>query len=195
MQFATVLGGAKDNVKTVAIRYDSRMREPEGRPQSLLELPSYVAGQVSRFGRRHLAQVLERHDLQLVHYAILTALHDLGPQSQQDIANVLDLDKSHLVARIDLLERRRLVRRAQDPSDRRRHRVTLTPAGRRLVNTLRPAAARSQESLLDSLSETEQRTLMSLLRRVLAANDANRLGNTGAPQPPHTDDDDQAPTI
>ena len=74
------------------------------RPPSLLELPSYLAGQVSRFGRRYLAKVLAEHDLLLVHHAILSALSDFGAQSQQQVANTLDLDKSHLVGRIDQLE-------------------------------------------------------------------------------------------
>ena len=171
------------------------MSEPEVRPPSLLELPSYVAGQVSRIGRRYLAEVLAEHELQLVHHAILSALYDLGPQSQQDVANALDLDKSHLVGRIDLLEDRGLVRRAPDRTDRRRYQLTLTPQGRRLVTRLRPAARQSQQSFLGALSDAEQQTLLSLLRQVLAANDAARLGNTGAPRPPHTDDDDQAPAV
>jgi DNA-binding MarR family transcriptional regulator len=155
-----------------------------------------VAGQVSRFGRRYLAEELARHDLLLVHYAILGALSDFGPQSQQQVANALDLDKSHLVARIDQLEERRLVRRERDPSDRRRHRVTLTPAGRRLVRKLRPVALRSQQQFLDALSEPERDALLSLLKRVLEVNDAARLGHVdAAPLPRHTADDDEAPAV
>ena len=35
------------------------------RPPTVLELPAYLAGQVSRFGRRYLAEVLAEHDLLL----------------------------------------------------------------------------------------------------------------------------------
>lgn len=164
------------------------------RPPTLLGLPSYLASQVSRYGRRYLAVVLGRHDLLLVHYAILTALDDLGPMSQQQLADSLDLDKSHLVTRIDDLESRKLVRRDRDPGDRRRHRVTLTAAGGRLVRTLRPVALQSQHGLLETLSADEQQTLLTLLRRVLAANDQQRLGGT-TELPPHTPDDDQAPAV
>ncbi|MDW5322424.1 MarR family transcriptional regulator [Plantactinospora sp. KLBMP9567] len=144
------------------------------RPPSLLALPSYLASQVSRFGRRHLERVLQEHDLVLEHHAILTALDDFGPLSQQQLADSLDLDKSHLVGRIDHLEGRRLLSRAPDPADRRRHRITLTATGRNLIRRLRPVARESQEDFLRTLSPAERKTLVGLLGRVLAANDAAR---------------------
>lgn len=150
------------------------MADIESRPPSLLELPSYTAAQVSKYGRRRLEGVLREHDLRLGHHAILAALDDFGPMSQQQLADSLDFDKSHLVGRIDVLEERRLVTRAQDPDDRRRHRIALTAAGRALLNRLQPVAKQSQKGFLEALTAAEQRTLVSLLRRVLAANDAAR---------------------
>ncbi|MDQ3629264.1 MAG: MarR family transcriptional regulator [Actinomycetota bacterium] len=150
------------------------------RPPSLLALPSYLASQVSRFGRRHLEVVLDKHDLRLIHHAVLTALDDFGALSQQQLADSLDFDKSHLVGHIDRLENRDLVTRARDPRDRRRHQVSLTPGGRRLLNELRAAAQESQQEFLRKLSSVEQETLVSLLRRVLEANDAARLTGPGA---------------
>jgi DNA-binding MarR family transcriptional regulator len=150
------------------------MAATESRPPSLLELPSYTAAQVSKYGRRRLEEVLREHGLRLGHHAILAALDDFGPMSQQQLADSLDFDKSHLVGRIDILEERELVIRTQDPDDRRRHRVALTPAGRTLLNRLRPVAKQSQKGFLEALTAAEQRTLISLLRRVLSANDAVR---------------------
>jgi DNA-binding MarR family transcriptional regulator len=143
------------------------------RPPSLLELPSYLASQVSRFGRWHLERVLAEHGLTLMHHAVLSALDDFGPVSQQRLADSVAFDKSHLVGQIDKLEGDGLLTREKDPDDRRRHRVTLTPAGRELTARLRPVALESQERFLGALSADERRTLVSLLQRVLAANDAS----------------------
>jgi MarR family transcriptional regulator, lower aerobic nicotinate degradation pathway regulator len=151
------------------------------RPPSLLALPSYLASQLSKYGRRRLEQALADHDLVLIHHGILAALRDFGPSSQQQLADALDFDKSHLVPRIDQLERRGLVTRTQDPADRRRNQVALTPAGRKLVDQLRPAAEESQRGFLDALSAQEQRTLVSLLRRALEANDAARRADAARP--------------
>lgn len=144
------------------------------RPPSLLEQPSYLASQVSKYGRRRLERVLRERDLALIHHAVLSALDDFGPRSQQQLADSLDLDKSHLVGPIDGLERRGLVARTRDPTDRRRNHVALTAAGKALVDDLQPVARRSQRGFLDELSAAERKTLTKLLQRVLAANDAAR---------------------
>lgn len=145
------------------------------RPPSLLAQPSYLASQVSKYGRRQLQLSLAERDLALIHHGILVALADFGPQSQRHLADSLDFDKSHLVRHIDELENRDLVRRTRDPADRRRNQVALTPAGEELLAQLRPVARRSQQGFLETLSAAERETLTSLLRRVLAANDAARL--------------------
>jgi hypothetical protein len=51
----------------------------------------------------------------------------------------------------------------------------LTAAGRALLRDLGPVAERSQSEFLDALSRSERATLVSLLRRVLDANDEARL--------------------
>ena len=144
------------------------------RPPSLLALPSYLLSQLSKFGRRRLETVLAEHDLALIHHAVLAALADFGPRSQQELADALDFDKSHLVARIDDLQRRGLVNRTQDPADRRRNQIALTPAGQALIDRLRPVAVESQQNFLQALSPTDQKRLISLLRQALDANDAAR---------------------
>lgn len=154
------------------------------RPPSLLAQPSYLASQVSKYGRRRLERVLREHGLALIHSAVLSAVDDLGPRSQQQLADSLDLDKSHLVGPIDHLEERNLVKRTRDPSDRRRNQIALTPAGKTLTDELRREGKRSQKGFLDALSSAEQKTLISLLQRVLAANDAARLTATTAQAPP-----------
>ena len=161
---------------------------PPRRPPSLLALPSYLASQLSKFGRRGLEAALAEHDLALIHHGVLAALADFGPRSQQQLADALDFDKSHLVARIDDLQRRGMVTRTQDPSDRRRNQIALTPAGQRLVDVLRPVAQESQLGFLQTLSPAEQETLISLLRRALDANDAARATATDATPERHTHD-------
>jgi DNA-binding MarR family transcriptional regulator len=98
-----------------------------------------------------------------------------GPLAQHELADRLDINRSHLVGYLDHLEQRGLVARDRDPDDRRRQRVALTAAGRALLRDLGPVAERSQSEFLDALSRSERATLVSLLRRVLDANDEARL--------------------
>lgn len=154
--------------------YHSSVSDGGARPPSLLAQPSYLASQVSKHGRRHLERVLRERDLSLGHAAILSALGDFGALSQQQLSDALDIDKSHVVSRLDDLETRALVTRTQDPDDRRRNLITPTPTGRAMIDELRTVALQSQRGFLDTLSAAEQRTLIALLGRVLAANDAAR---------------------
>lgn len=136
--------------------------------------PSYLASQISKYGRRLLEEALAEHDLRLIDHGVLSALRDFGARSQRELAESLDFDKSDLVGRIDRLERRGIVSRTRDPADRRRNQVALTRSGRALMARLDPIAQRSEDGLLDALTEAERTTLIELLQRVLSANDHAR---------------------
>lgn len=150
------------------------MEHREMRPPTLLALPSYLAGHVARIGRRVLAEALAADDLRLPHFAVLAGLSDFGPLAQHALADRLGLNRSHLVGYLDELERRELVGRERDPDDRRRQRVALTASGRKLTRRLKEIATRAEEDLLAELSEKERATLISLLRRLVVADDLAR---------------------
>ncbi len=147
------------------------------RPPTLLVLPSYLAGHVSRIGHRRLAAALGEHGLRLPHFAVLAALADYGPLAQHRLADSLGLNRSHLVGYLDDIEKRGYVQRERDPDDRRRQRVALTPPGLDLLDRLREIARRSQDEYLHVLSEDERRTLVDLLRRVVVADDEAHLAS------------------
>lgn len=150
------------------------MSAPIERPPSLLALPTYLAGWVSRRARADVQAALGEHGLGTSDYGVLVALADFGALAQQQLADRLGADKSHVVRLIDQLEQRELVTRAQDPTDRRRHRIELTAAGRDLIRTVAPLAEEVEAAHLEPLSATERRTLARLLRRVLESQDAAR---------------------
>ncbi|MPZ85835.1 MAG: winged helix DNA-binding protein [Actinophytocola sp.] len=112
-----------------------------------------------RAGRRH-RQAHEQHPAPAEHVT-----------EPAELADRLDLNRSHLVGYLDDVERRDLVRRERDPDDRRRQRVALTPAGKSLQRKLAGVAERTQARFLHVLSEEERDTLVTLLRKVLSAED------------------------
>ena len=148
------------------------MELPAGRPPTLLGLPSYLAGHVSRIGHRALVADLAAHGLRLPHFAVLTGLHDFGPLGQHELADRLGLNRSHLVGYLDRLEEAGLLSRVRDPGDRRRQQVELEPEGERLATELVERARAGEAADLAVLSTDELATLTDLLRRVLLADDA-----------------------
>lgn len=69
---------------------------------------------------------------------------------------------------VDRLEARGLVARSSDQTDGRAVRVTLTPAGRELQQTVGRSHARSVERELRALTPDEQRELKRLVTKLLA---------------------------
>jgi DNA-binding MarR family transcriptional regulator len=147
----------------------------EIRPPTLLALPSYLAGHVARIARRGLEEALAEHGLRLPHFAVLTALADLGTMPQHELADRLGLNRSHLVGYLDEVEERRLVSRGRDAADRRRQVVSLTAAGKELTERLAELARHSQRELLGLLSDREYATLVALLRRIVVSDDEHRF--------------------
>jgi DNA-binding MarR family transcriptional regulator len=147
------------------------MSEPIERPPTLLAMPTYLASWVSKRARADVQRALAEHGLATADHGVLVALGDFGALSQQQLADRLGADKSHVVRLIDQLEQRGLITRAPDPNDRRRHRIELTPAGRKLVRVITPITEDIEAAHLKPLSAAERRTLASLLKRVLESQD------------------------
>jgi DNA-binding MarR family transcriptional regulator len=63
------------------------------------------------------------------------------------------------------------VERRRDPADRRRYRLTLTPAGRRTLARYDALAAQAEADVLAPLSEAERRRLLDLVAKVVATHE------------------------
>src|SRR5215218_8413951 len=62
-------------------------------------------------------------------YAVLAAIAEAGPLSQQRLAERLHVNRTLMVAVADALEQRGLVERRRDPADRRSYALHITPVG------------------------------------------------------------------
>jgi DNA-binding MarR family transcriptional regulator len=76
------------------------------------------------------------------------------------LAAALDLDTSTLSRTVDGLVRAGMVERAEDASDRRSLRLTLTPAGRAKVAFINGICNRYYEDLLAGMSERDRRCVL-----------------------------------
>jgi DNA-binding MarR family transcriptional regulator len=123
---------------------------------------------LARASAWHLGRSLGASGLRWPEFAVLHHLDAQGPIAQRDLAAALRIQPSNLVALLDQLEERELLARAPDPADRRRHRVELTPAGRRTVKGAREATRRAESEMLGPLSAEERRQFRGLLVRLTA---------------------------
>jgi DNA-binding MarR family transcriptional regulator len=100
-------------------------------------------------------------------YSILAILAVVDPDTQYEIARLLGKAPGVVVRAIDELERNDLVTRTRDPSDRRRSRVTLTPAGWRTLLHADQLADEATASVLSGLDRDELAQLRALLAKAL----------------------------
>ena len=98
--------------------------------------------------------------------SVLLLLQAREPESQQQTAERLQVDRTSMVALLDGLEAKGLVARVADPSDRRRNVVALTDAGRRTLEKALRASDKAERRLLAALNDLERTQLRALLARV-----------------------------
>jgi DNA-binding MarR family transcriptional regulator len=98
--------------------------------------------------------------------AVLIAIDERAPLSQQEVARRMGVDRTTMVALIDDLEGKGLVQRRQDPDDRRKNVVVLTEAGRTTLRGATAATEQAQQRFLAPLSGDQSATFTEALRAV-----------------------------
>ena len=99
---------------------------------------------------------------------LLVALHERPGLSLRQLAERHHMDSPTASRILDLLARRGLVRMEDDPEDRRRRSIRLTPRGTSLAREIHPLALRTREAVQAGFSESEKRALRALLQRIIA---------------------------
>jgi DNA-binding MarR family transcriptional regulator len=135
--------------------------------------PMAVVGRVKRLARlfeRETSSNFARHGLEPWEFDVLASLRRAGPPhrlSAGQLSKVLMVTSGSVTHRIDRLEAAGLVRRHDDPDDRRGVLIELTAKGLRRVDEVVVHHLETEEQLLAPLSASQRKTLADLLRKLL----------------------------
>jgi DNA-binding MarR family transcriptional regulator len=107
-------------------------------------------------------------------YGVLAPLRRAGAPYEltpTELAKHRMMTSGGMTAALDRLERKGLLQRIPNPSDRRGSLVRLTDAGRRVIDDAMTQHVRTEDRLVSGLGSRERAQLSSLLRKLLEAND------------------------
>jgi DNA-binding MarR family transcriptional regulator len=141
-----------------------------GLPASLSSRLGFMLLRASSAAGRLAATKLQPLGIEPRHHAVLALIVELGPLSQQELADLLHIDRSTMVALIDDLEERRFVRRDRSPNDRRAYAIHLTPAGKTAQTKAAKLLLQCEREYLATLTADEQGQLYRLLARLITTN-------------------------
>jgi DNA-binding MarR family transcriptional regulator len=135
-------------------------------PSELVDSSSFLLKRLGMLAKERAFSAYEEAGFTPYQHAALVVLDEGARETQGEIADVLGYDRGQLVGILDELEERGFIERKRDPNDRRRHVVTMTPAGRRALAKLRALSQKLDDAYLAPLSDEEREALHALLLRL-----------------------------
>jgi len=91
-----------------------------------------------------------------------------GPLGMTELSRILSIERSSLTSMVDRLERRDLVTRIPDPSDRRAFHIELTDGGLALAHDAHNGFTSRIDAMTKGLTATDRRALTTTLQKIVS---------------------------
>ena len=128
----------------------------------------------------HFSRRMARYSLTIPGFNVLMILAHGGKReagyAMHAIGELLLASRANITGLVDSLEKKGLVRREEDPGDRRSKRVRITPQGDRLLKKILPGHLRAVHRVAGVLSPREIDRLCGLHAKFRAGVEAERSG-------------------
>ncbi|GGF38174.1 MarR family winged helix-turn-helix transcriptional regulator [Subtercola lobariae] len=133
------------------------------------DLATYTGYLLRRAQQAHVAawQKYVSDEISSVQFGLLSILRRTPGASQRMLCDELDLDRSTVADVAARLERRGLIERVRDATDRRRNVLELTADGQAALDELTPRVVTMNETLTNALAPQEIGRLRELLTRII----------------------------
>lgn len=135
---------------------------------SLDQATAYRIHRTARMLRVHLNKTFHALglDISMEQWFILFRLHERAGQSQSELADKDLNDHPNITRMVDALEKRELVKREADPTDRRRHLISLTEPGQALMSDVMPVIVGVREQVFAGISQSDVDVVVATLDKI-----------------------------
>jgi DNA-binding MarR family transcriptional regulator len=152
------------------------LKQPAPLPDELRACTAFLLAHVGYAIKLSSLEAFEREGFGLYQYSVLAVLGEGVKETQATIADTLKLDRGQLVGVLDGLEEAGLIERRRDQADRRRHTVSLTPAGETQLAKMRTIVKGIEDQFLGPLDGKARSALHDALLLVAASHDCRFQG-------------------
>jgi DNA-binding MarR family transcriptional regulator len=118
--------------------------------------------------KQFIAAKLRQEDIPLTpeQFLLIDLLCNHGSMSQQQLADMMQKDKNSVTQLADAIERKEFIIRQQNSKDRRSNTLVLTEKALKLRDEAKKKGISILDEMLDGISESELRSLLSTLHKL-----------------------------
>jgi DNA-binding MarR family transcriptional regulator len=138
----------------------------------------FLANQMARLFAHALAEALAPLKLAPAQFMTLLELWEKEGVTQKDLVLRLDVEQATMASTLNRMERDGLIARRPHPEDSRAQLIFLTPQAKSLKEQAITVAREVNATALSDLDDTEKKTLIALMPRVIRALQKRREGQS-----------------
>lgn len=118
--------------------------------------------------KQYTAAMLKQSNVDLTpeQFLLIDLLWNHGAMSQQKMADTMQKDKNSITKLVDALEKKGLVERRKDSSDRRSNTLTLTKKAESMKTGAKEAGISMLDKVLEGISEEELKAFLNTLGKL-----------------------------
>lgn len=126
----------------------------------------FIVNRTSVAIKKEFVKRLRPYDLTPEQWSILNRLGEQDGLTQKDLAERTYKDQPNTARILDKLEKKKLIRRADNPEDRRAFLIFLTTRGKEVRESIIPISSKLNEDAAVGLEKEEYSQLIALLNKV-----------------------------
>lgn len=128
--------------------------------------PCHLLHRAQQFAADQFAEAVGSDPITQRQFAVLSGVAANEGLTQTDLVKATGIDRSTLAELVARMTKRKLLKRTRAKDDARANTVSLTPAGRAMINKATPKVKAADAAILKSLGKTQRDAFVATLKKI-----------------------------